>query len=341
VCPVAAAGQPQVTLCAAHDPIIVHLHWVCEGYNPSAGKTDYICNETDFEVTLTVDGKDTFSPNGGTAFGNTVVGGAPCQRGYLIGWVVNKFDQPIKYDGLIGDAVMRNNPGNTPTNQGTDLQSYTAITIQADPALPQSVLSSSSGSVVLNTAPDGSLIFDGGSGDYQMITGQVSADVRYDNDAVGPFDDTYLILLTLDVRSGRQNNPVFVDFSFYNEVEKLESTSWSFVCWTQVKLTAMDPNLNDVPIAPGTGSMGTRKGLFVSNQAVKIQTGGIADGSGPVTLLALVQTNEGPTAFGTATANARSYTFRAYNNMFPVPTCFQPNDASGPTGGGTCPGNGP
>ena len=49
---------------------------------------------------------------------------APCEKGYLIGWVIDKFGRPIKYDGLIGEAIIR--------NSGTAFASYRGITVQAE-----------------------------------------------------------------------------------------------------------------------------------------------------------------------------------------------------------------
>ena len=74
-------------------------------------------------------------PNGvgtGDGVGTRFVPPPPCPRGYLIGWVVNTSDRPIKFDGLIGDAVLR--------VSGGALASYNAIPIQADPALANGAL---------------------------------------------------------------------------------------------------------------------------------------------------------------------------------------------------------
>ena len=43
-----------------------------------------------------------------TLTGNNLASAAPCPSGYLIGWVINPAtDRPIKYDGLTGNAVLR------------------------------------------------------------------------------------------------------------------------------------------------------------------------------------------------------------------------------------------
>ena len=65
---------------------------------------------------------------------------------------------------------------------------------------------------VVDTNGNGALLFDGAPGHYQAVTGQVLGDVRYTNTTTGPtFSVGVLTLLTLDVKSNRPNNPVFVD----------------------------------------------------------------------------------------------------------------------------------
>jgi hypothetical protein len=59
-------------------------------------------------------------------------------------------DTPIKFDGLNGDAVLR--------ESGTAEAGYNAIPIQADPHL-------ANGAAVTTNA-NGSLVFDGGAGHY-------------------------------------------------------------------------------------------------------------------------------------------------------------------------------
>jgi hypothetical protein len=287
VCP---AGR----LCAVDEPIRVRVHWVCQ---PTVQTSAQVCQESDFDVHLTVNGKLRFNPSGIPMDGGTPVAQAPCAsgRGYVIAWVIDDFGRPIKYDGLIGDAVMR--------NTATDLQSYSALAIQADPALATTALIST------GKDPSGALVlpFDGLPGHYQMVTGQISGDVRYDQDDARPFADTFLILLTLDVRSNLLNQPVDVSLDFYNQNEVLESTAIRFVCWTQTQLSNLDSNLT-------RAIMGTPKGVVVSGQAV------LEPGFTPATLLGLIQTTEGPT--GGAANAVRSYTNRPSNNSIPIPTTF-------------------
>jgi len=287
VCP---AGRT----CALDEPIRVRVHWVCA---PTVQTSAQVCQESDFDVKLTVNGKLRFNPSGIPMDSGTTVAQAPCPagRGYAIAWVIDNFGRPIKYDGLIGDAVMR--------NTATDLQSYSALAIQADPAL------ATGAAISTGTDASGALVlpFDGGAGHYQMVTGQISGDVRYDQDDASPFADTFLILLTLDVRSNLLNQPIDVALDFYNQNEVLESTAIRFVCWTQTQLSNLDSNLT-------RAIMGTPKGVVVSGQAVQ------EPGFTAATLLGLIQTTEGPT--GGAANAVRSYTNRPSNNSIPIPTSF-------------------
>ena len=299
VCPVGAT-------CPEHQSVKMRFHWVCPG--DESFPTKLICRETDFDVTASVNEKVVLVPNGvGTAdgVGTRFVPPPPCPRGYLIGWVVNTSDRPIKFDGLIGDAVLR--------VAGTALGSYNAIPIQADPTLANLALIS----LVDGRLPD-SLAFDGGAGHYQAVTGRIFGDVRYSN-VTGPttFATTYITLLTLDTISNRPNFPTFVDLFFYGGfgsaigVENVLSTFTEFVCWTEQRI--------DVDIDPAlrTSVMG-RKGVVISGPAEKVRWAGIDDDEGPVTLLGLIETIEG------AGSTLRSYFTSVSNDSVPVPTEFEP-----------------
>src|ERR1700730_6014720 len=130
VCPAGAA-------CVEHQTVKVRLHWVCPAVE---GVNSNICRETDFDLVLSIDGKLAFPADGavpGTYWTNAQsVPAPPCLRGYLIAWVVNSGDLPIKFDGLIGNAVIRNpNIVDAVGTRSTGLSSYSALGIQADPAL--------------------------------------------------------------------------------------------------------------------------------------------------------------------------------------------------------------
>ena len=53
-----------------------------------------------------------FNPENAEPPGDQSGAFAPCPSGYLIGWVINPITQrPIKYDGLTGNAVLRDDSG--------------------------------------------------------------------------------------------------------------------------------------------------------------------------------------------------------------------------------------
>jgi hypothetical protein len=230
--------------------------------------------------------------------------------------VVNTSDQPIKFDGLIGEAHLRPGSPAAASNAGspTAFTSYDAIPIQADANLANGAL------IRLNS--DGGLIFDGGAGHYQAVTGQVTGDVRYTNLTTGPtFTNGVLTLLTLDVKSNHPNNPVFVNLGFFggnpsfigNENEL--STSTNFVCWAEVPITVINSDL--------TTSMMGREGVFVSGSATKQAFDGISDNTGPVTLLGLSETLEGG-VFPRKAPWPRASFSKLFNNSVPVASHFVP-----------------
>jgi hypothetical protein len=301
VCPVGV-------ICSEHQSVKIRFHWVCPGFQTFENKL--ICREQNFDVTASVYEKLVLVPNGaGTSdgVGTRFVPPAPCPLGYLIGWVINTNDQPIKFDGLIGDAVLR--------VSGTSVGSYSAIPIQADPFLT----SGARITLVNDRLPD-SLAFDGGAGHYQAVTGRIVGDVRYSN-TTGPttFATSYITLLTLDTLSNRPNFPTFVNLWFaggFNSaigVENVLSTFTEFVCWGEPRIdTAIDPALI-------TAFMG-RKGVVISGLAEKVRYAGIDDNAGPVTLLGLIETTEG-SAPGLA---SRYYINSVSNDSVPVSTLFEP-----------------
>ena len=104
---------PKGVTCAEHQPVKIRFHWVC-GTSEANLAGSFICQETDFDVTATVFEKIVLVPDGtpqngyATGLPTKTVPAAPCPGGYLIGWVITPTsDTPIKFDGLIGDAVVR------------------------------------------------------------------------------------------------------------------------------------------------------------------------------------------------------------------------------------------
>jgi len=326
VCPPGVA--PTASFCAEHQPVKIRFHWVCPGIE---NVNSNICKETDFEIVVSINGKAVFSADGTQINSNSpIVPAAPCPRGYLIGWVENFSDVPIKFDGLIGDAVIRNPALSTGTSTG--VSAYNAIPIQAadtDPTHTNAPISLGD-----STDPN-ALIFDGVVGHYMAVTGSFYGDVRFDRTtATGPappvLSETFITFLTLDVRSNRPNNSVFVPLHFFNETsrvpsttnpdfERLLSASWNFVCWDQVQLSVIDANLTQA-------FMNTRKGIVIAGAptgvaAVKDPDGAPGDNTGPVTLIGLVETIEGTAAEGFL---ERKYNFNTVNNSVIVPTKFVP-----------------
>ena len=312
--------------CPEHQPIKIRFHWVCPG---TEGMNSNICPEEDFEVNITVPGKLAFSANGLPINTNSppLVPAPPCARGYLIGWVINPAnDLPIKFDGLIGNAVIRNPNlvAGPHAGMSTGLSAYNAIAIPADPALA-------------NLAPianqPGPLLFDGAPGHYTAVTGVQIGDVRFDKMAAGSpppniLGKTNFNFLTLDIRSNAPNSPTFVNLNFWNEslgsavgstnpaFEHLTSTAVEFVCWTQVPLSAL-----------GGGSLtqafqGTRSGVVIAGPAGKIADGHApGDLPGPATLIGLVETVEGTAANDFL---ERKYNFNMSTDGVPVSTAFVP-----------------
>ncbi|PYM44445.1 MAG: hypothetical protein DME12_00290 [Candidatus Rokuibacteriota bacterium] len=227
--------------------VLLRALWVCPGGSDPADPSR--CAESAFTLATTVNGTLVFSPED--------VSTTPlCDRGYLIAWVVDNAGNAIKFDGLIGDAVIRESP--------TSARAYNALPIQAAKWLQTGDPTDANG--------DGALAFDGN--EYRAITGKIFGTVRYESSS--PDVRTSLTLLTLDVLSNRPNNPTFVDLNFYSEDERMISASTSFTCWSQVRLTDINPDLTTVF---------ANKGLVESAAA--------AQDTGPVTLVAIAETIEG------------------------------------------------
>jgi hypothetical protein len=304
---------PTGVVCPQMDKVKIHFHWVCpQPMESSSGS----CAETDFDAYETVGGKLVFNSAGvlDTAEGDNLRAPVPpCLTsfhggtGFLIAWVVNTSDLPIAFDGLIGNAVIR--PGaltNGFTGITNALATYSAIPIQADPALAVNA--------PITVSANGALLFDGQAGDYTEATGQLSGDVKYD-DPTGslgaPPTDSWLALLTLDLNSGNPNEPTAVSVDFFNENEDYISTRLQFICFGFAELTSIDPNLTFL-------GMGTQRGLFITNQAENVVTGA------PVTLLGVEFTLENP--LNTTSNDNRAYIFGTTNNSVGIPTTYVTND---------------
>jgi hypothetical protein len=313
---------PKNVICLEHQSVKIRLHWVC-GTSEAGLAGSFICQENDFDITATVFEKIVLVSDGSPAnfydsgLPTKTIPKAPCSRGYLIGWVISPAtDGPIKFDGLIGNALLR--LGSQTSGSPTSLANYSAIPIQADPTLANGA--------AITTNANGALLFDGGAGHYLAVTGQVLGDVTYTNLTTGPtFTRTILTLLTLDVKSNRPNNPVFVDLDFFGGNpsaignENQLSTTTEFICWEEVAIDMIDPNL--------TAAFMGREGVVVSDQAKKVGIFGIPDETGPTTLLGLSETLEGGT-FPSAPTSPGPWPRASFSGLFnssvPAPTHFLP-----------------
>jgi len=273
---------PRGAACTTGQVVRLKAEWVCPG------NANRICREVDFTFNTTVNGTVVLNPNGPFAR-------ATCPRGFLIAWVIDGSGNPIKFDGLIGDAVIR--------HDGNSAGAYQGIPIQADPLLANLA--------VVNTP----LSFTGAVGQYQAITGAVFSSLRYDTltagidcGAAGQVSNvcTFLTMLTLDILSNRVNDSTFVDFVFYNAAEQGISTSTDFICWDQQQLTTdIDSNLD----VPGLG----RKGLMVGSATDQ--------NFAARSLIVLVETLEYAAA---GVGVDREYAYSTFHDSIPVPTRFRP-----------------
>jgi hypothetical protein len=281
---------PNGSTCTDAQDVDIRLHWVC-AEAPQ-------CAERDFTLATTVNGTLRFDPQGNCSPTNNAnnffdtcgsIPPPPCDEGYLIAWVVDETNASIKFDGLIGDAVLRETT--------TAVTAYNAIAIQAGTALATGAPT--------NLYHNGHLNFNGVA--YKEVTNTIIGSVHYDGvDPITGIDSkTVLVLLTLDVRSNQLNNPVEVNLNFYNEIEQLNSNNTVFFCQEQAYLSDLGE----------TNTFGF-KGLVESTSAKKVPFLGTGDKTGPVSLLGLVLTREDD--------DARHYAYPLYDNSIPLATSFAP-----------------
>jgi hypothetical protein len=278
---------PDGSTCAG-EPVFLRAHWVCPG------KTDGVCHETKFDLDTTVKGTIRIRPDGHPQGQNP-----PCDEGYLIVWVIDDHGNPIKFDGLIGHAVIRHAASRdfpTVISEGA----YNALPIQAAAHLHTGDFTDGNGN------KDGKLDFDGT--EYKAITGTIFGTVRYEESNSSRIE-THLTLLTLDVKSNQPNDPTHVEFNFFNENEHVRPSHLDFTCWTQVRLTDIDSGLNT--------SFGT-KGLVESTSATQV--------THPVTLVGIVSTltfSNIPIAPGVCEQTAAACTQTAATCTQTAATCTQ------------------
>ena len=241
---------PNGATCPQFQNIQLRAHWVC----PQDTDTN-TCQEVDFDIFTSVKGTALVDPSGFFGYPQ-----APCDRGYLLVWAIDPSSlMPIKFDGLIGDAVIR--------TSATSARAYNAVPIQAGESLGTGD----------QTAADtgGALAFDGNH--YKQVTGTIFGSIAYENNGPRFPVQTDLTLLTLDVVSGQPNPVTSAALRFYTYYEVATSAHTQFTCWEEVRLTDIDPSLT----ISGQRSL---KGLVESDPAVQ-------NGSG-VTMLGLIDTEE-------------------------------------------------
>jgi hypothetical protein len=290
--------------------VFMRAHWVCGG----------TCAETSFDLETTVNGSLYFNPEGVTVIGGLITANAfpsnatttipepppGCEGGYLIVWVTDG-RVPIKFDGLIGDAIIRE------VTVGTFPETFSARAYNAIPIQAASIRTAGAPTDVSDVTgfgpPDGKLDFNGI--EYQAVTGKIFGTVRYENAVAPGVVETDLTLLTLDVASNRPNPETTVGLNFYTTDEDLVDTATSFFCWTEQRLTGINPGL----IQQRMG----RKGLVESTYAEQRPDSSTVV---PVTLLGIVETKE--FGFFTVPFQARDYTYSLYNDSEPVVTTFAP-----------------
>jgi hypothetical protein len=271
---------PKGSLCAEGTGVTLRARWVCPG--------TFTCEEVGFDLFTTVNGTLRFGPSNMTRGpGDPYVPVAPCARGYLIVWAIDAYGRAIKYDALIGHAIIRESPKSAGAYRGIPIQ---AVSTQATGA-PTDVNG------------NGALDFDGLT-EYTAIAGKIFGTVRYEK-LTKPVIETSLILLTLDVKANRPNDPTFVDLRFYNQDGQVISTSTAFTCWAEVRLTDIDGNLDEI-------SQGSRKGLVESDTAEN-------PAGGFVSLIGLIETKEHK-----GTSIRREYILAPHRDRVPIATTFTP-----------------
>lgn len=304
VCP---KGSEGTAACSFGREVTLRAHWVCPGsyYKPST------CSEISFNLKTTVNGTLYFNPEGvaidvlgrpvANAFpsnATTTIPQPDCDQGYLIVWVTEG-GVPIKFDGLIGNAIIRDD------QDVISARGYNAIPIQAAVNLGtgEPTDRDGDGNLDFNSRPD---MVDSSFWEYKAVTGKIFGTVQYEGDTTLGRIETKLILLTLDVVSGETNPQTFVGLNFYKENEEFVDVTTPLVCWREQRLTDIISTLNQTEFG--------RKGLV---ESYKAHQNGL-----PVTLLGIVETRE--FGFCNPTGLCRDYAYSLYNDSRPVVTTFAP-----------------
>ena len=180
--------------CQQEQPVKIKLHWVCPA-TVQKGAAGF-CQSQDFELHTTVFGKLEFDAAGRVTVGPFDLNGGiipipQCDAGYLIAYVIDNFGNPISFNGLIGEEVLRLRVGSS--------SAYNGITFQAASPTGTNLIA------LINGVP---VILFAGNGFYLLPPAQFAADVRYEKTSA-PQTLTFLTVLTLGVRAN-ENNPNLV-----------------------------------------------------------------------------------------------------------------------------------
>jgi len=217
--------------------VFVKLNFVCPGIKPFGP-----CQELDIKISLTY--HSTF------VFDIPSFVRPPCDEGYIVAYVVSRTnDRPISYNHLIGSYHLDSTP---PAEDVDPVERVThaanAIAIQAVTATDFAPITPTTGLPVLT--------FDGAPGHYVQLASTLFSDFRAASAEVpDPVTGSELFLLTLDIISGAQNPATLVFIDFWNRFETEFSTTHEFVCWSRVRLDALDFNFRAVSLGAPYGSL--------------------------------------------------------------------------------------
>ena len=166
----------------------------------------------------------------------------PCDHGFVVVFAVDPLDRPISYNYLIGSYHLTRGDG-----ESGSVEADQAIAIQSvEPVLFGALDRDGNGGLEFGADQDGDNFYD-----YAALGTSLSTDFLAPTEGV----QTDLTLLTLDIFSGAQNPPVLVYIDFWNANEVKFSTSWEFVCYTQVRLEDIDFNFRAENLGTPYGSL--------------------------------------------------------------------------------------
>jgi len=223
----------------------VRLNFICPG-SLEVGDENPFCDEydTDFKLTshqcAVIDVRDKLPP---------------CELGFIVAFAENSAFQPWSYDNLIGSYNITRGTGASAVVEGAN-----AIAIQS--SQPKGTLLGHPGSlgsdellfqeVAANAAGFAACGLPSATcPDYVGTPAQLHSDFR----AVAPGLDTNLILLTLNINSGVDNNTTSVKVYWWDLFENPNSASHKFVCWDRVALADIDSHFTAAGLTTKYGSL--------------------------------------------------------------------------------------